>query len=172
MRNLFYAPLLAIILLLTSCEIGGNDSEQYQNYQETCPVLSFRNNSMVVPPEWREKVYGWMLEAISRSGGQEYPDFVCYEWIPYPCEGYTSKGYPIYTIHWRDASGERSLQVGGHSVGTQDSGRYNSSFAVGSDGGTRDRYGIWEAMNVLSGLIYGQMLDGAQPNDGTHWQWP
>lgn len=166
----------SFFILLAGCESDNSGDDRYQNYQDTCPGYpfhnKFRNNVMVVPEEWRGKVYGWMLEAIRRSGGQEYPPFECYEWVPHPCEGYTPGGNPYYTIYWREGGVPKSLKVGGHSVGTRASGQYHSEFAVGVKGEMRDRCGIWEAMNVLSGLIYGEMLDGAQPSDGTHWEWP
>ena len=111
----------------------------------------------VNPPEYTSKVHAWMAQASARYEGRAWRDFDSYD---------VTIVQGKYQI--RDGKGGL-VWVNGNSMGTQASGKYRSTVNAQ---GNADKYGIWEALNVLSSIHDGQMADGKQPKHGGSIRWP
>lgn len=111
----------------------------------------------VTPPEYTSRVHDWMAQASARYDGRAWRDFDIYD---------VTIVQGKYQI--RDGNGGMIL-VNGNSMGTHASGRYRSTVNAK---GNIDKYGVWEALNVLSSIHDGEMRDGQQPKHGGSIRWP
>ena len=116
-----------------------------------------REQVNVNPEVYTAKVHDWMAQASARYEGRAWRDFDTYD-----IEIVDGK----YQI--KDGKGGM-MWVNGNSVGTHASGKYRSKINAK---GNIDKYGVWEALNVLSAIHDGQMADGKQPKHGGAIRWP